>query len=342
MANANSYSTPGTTGGNREDLRDLVTILEPEETPFTSMVKKSGNVISTKQEKLADTLRAPKLQGRPEGEDYNAGGNKATERARFGVHQQIIREEYGVTDVQQRISEKSGNAATMDEFDNSKSKTLREMKRDMEAVNCSNQETQQGSGANDWKTRGFFRWAQSGAQTAEPVPSQFRTPAASIKTDSSGGVDGFTEDELNAILKSIKTVRGGLPKLECIGGNDVINTIDKFSRVNEASTVNTRYQVWQDGGSKEILLCVEMFKSSMGHLHTMASEFVNIDGNGAGNADAGMIFNPEDFELLFLDDLHSVDLEDKGGGPRGFAKAMWQNSCDNPKGLGAIYASSLN
>ena len=38
--NANSYASPSIIGGNREDLRDILTIFEPEETPFTSACKK--------------------------------------------------------------------------------------------------------------------------------------------------------------------------------------------------------------------------------------------------------------------------------------------------------------
>lgn len=339
MASANSYSSPSTTGGNREDMRDVLTVLEPEATPFTSMISKSGDVHSTQQEKLADTLRAPVLRGRPEGDDANLGSNKATARARFGAYTQIKREEFSVTDIQQLISRKGGTAAVDDEYDYAKSKTLREMKRDMEAVNCSNQETQSGSNTTEWLTRGYFRWTQTAAQSVLPVPSDFRPPSASVKSDTTAGLDGFTEDDLNGIMQSIKQVRGGVPKLELIAGNNVVRTVDKFSRVNEASTVNTRYQVWQDGSKKEIEMCVEMFKTSMGHIHVMASEFVNIDSSGVGNPNAGMIFDPEDWELLFLDDLHTVDLDDEGGGPKGYAKVVWQTSCTNPKGSGAIYSS---
>ncbi len=40
MAKAASYNT----AGNREDLTDVLTILEPESTPFVSMAKKANRI----------------------------------------------------------------------------------------------------------------------------------------------------------------------------------------------------------------------------------------------------------------------------------------------------------
>lgn len=340
MPSANSYSSPGTTGGNREDLRDDLTILEPEETPFTSMIGKETGATSIHTEKLADTMRAPRLNGSPEGQDANTGGNKAVNRQRFGVYTQRVMEEFSVTDVQQRISENGGTASIADEYEEAKAKTIREVKRDIEAVNCSGQETQRGSNEDNMLTRGKFNWIRTAAQSTLPVPEEFRTPTASIKTGIGTALDGFTEDELNTVMQSIKTVRGGTPKMTLIGGNTVVRTIDKFSRVNE-STTNSRYQVHQDGSKHEIELMVEVFKTSMGTLHCIPTEFNNITSAGVGNATAASIIDPADWEMIFLDDLHAKDLDDEGGGPKGYVKAMWQLSCRNPKGSGAIY-DSLN
>ena len=54
MPGAQSYSSPGTTGGNREDLRDVLTILEPEQTPVVSAMRKGQKTGGTSTELLAD------------------------------------------------------------------------------------------------------------------------------------------------------------------------------------------------------------------------------------------------------------------------------------------------
>ena len=78
MAVANSYSSPGTTGGNREDLRDVLTILEPEQTPVVSAMKKGPGPKSTYTEVLADELDSPSIDGQPEGRDINSFSNKSS------------------------------------------------------------------------------------------------------------------------------------------------------------------------------------------------------------------------------------------------------------------------
>ena len=77
MASANSYASPSTTGGNREDLRDVLTILEPEQTPVVSAMRKGPGPRGTFTEVLADELAAPSTDGQPEGKDIGTFSNKA-------------------------------------------------------------------------------------------------------------------------------------------------------------------------------------------------------------------------------------------------------------------------
>ena len=161
MPAANSYSSPGTTGGNREDLRDILTILEPEQTPVVSAMRKGPGPKGTYTEVLADELDTPSTVGQPEGRDISSFSNKAVKRQRFGNNIQIVTRDYGVSDVQQLVD----TAAVSSEIEYAKMKTLREMKRDIEAIVCSNNERQSGNGNTAWKTRGLFRWTGSNRAT---------------------------------------------------------------------------------------------------------------------------------------------------------------------------------
>ena len=58
MASSTSYNT----AGNREDLTDIISILEPESTPFVSMMKK-GRATGTFVEWQADKLSTPDFDG---------------------------------------------------------------------------------------------------------------------------------------------------------------------------------------------------------------------------------------------------------------------------------------
>ena len=77
MAKAASYNT----AGNREDLTDVLTILEPESTPFVSMAKKA-TASGTFSEVQVDDLAVASFDGVNEGEDVTSFDNKAANRAR--------------------------------------------------------------------------------------------------------------------------------------------------------------------------------------------------------------------------------------------------------------------
>src|SRR2546429_1517606 len=216
MPAANSYSSPGTTGGNREYLRNVLTVLEPEGTPVTSMIKKGEDMKGTYAEVLADTFRPARTTGRPEGQDSGMGTNNAEKRQRFGNFPHIVREDFGVTDMQEAVEQ----AGIDNEYDYQKAKALSQLKRDMEAVICGAQEMVSGNNEDDWRTRGLWKWVQSTAQATNPVPADFLTPSASIVTGltASSSISSLTEAQLNAVLQSIFQIYGKAMTLNLVGG----------------------------------------------------------------------------------------------------------------------------
>lgn len=333
--NANTYSAPAALGGNREDLRNVLTILEPEDTPFTSMCKKGPSPKATFTEVLGDTLRKPRKTGTKEGNDAGKGGNKATKRARFGTYCHRVMDEFGVTDVQELVSERGGVAAISNEYGEAKAKCVREVKRDIESVCCSDIEHQGGSDA-EMQTRGAFTWIQNSAQSANPVPSDFRALSGAILSGVGVTTPLFTEAQLNGILKALKTVYGGKKEFDCIAGNNVIETVDNFTRT-QSSTTNSRYHVYEMADEHEITLMVQVFDSSFGRVNMIPTEFNKIDSTGVGDPNAALILNMMLWELQFLDALHSADLPELGGGPNGYVKALFANTCLSPRGNGKIY-----
>lgn len=325
MPSANTYSSPAAAGGNREDLRDILTILEPEGTPVTSMIAKGPAPEATLVEVLADTLRPARKTGAPEGKDINSFSNKSNKRQRFGNYIHILEDTFAVTDVQMHVA----TAGTNNLYGEEKAKCLRELKRDLEAVVCGDQEMQQGSNAADWQTRGLFTWIQSTAQSVNPVPADYLTPAGNIGAYGSG----ITEAQFNGILQSLFTVYGQKKTYEVPAGVDFINTVDNFTRVQPSST-NQRYNVTEYASSRQITLSVRVFDSSFGIANLIPDQFLKIDANGVGAPAAALFLNMELLELQFMESLHSVDKVDEGGGPRGYCKAIASLCVKNPRGLG--------
>lgn len=324
MPSANTYASPSTAGGNREDLRDVLTILEPEATPVTSMLRKGPAPKATLTEVLADSLRAARNTGTPEGLDVNSFSNKAVKRARFGNYIHILEDSYAVTDVEMLVAV----AGTSDLYGEAKAKCLREMKRDMESIICGDQEMVQGSGTTGWVTRGLGKWIQSTAQATNPVPADFLTPAANIGAFGSA----ITEAQFNAILQSLFTVYGQKKTYEVPAGVDFINTVDNFTRVQPSST-NQRYNIFEYATARAITLQVRVFDSSFGICNLIPDQFLRISG-GVGSTTTAFFLNMELLEAQFMESLHSVDLPDYGGGPRGYCKAILSLCCKNPRGLG--------
>ena len=346
--NADSYSSPSVIGGNREDLRDILTILEPEETPFTSAVTKGDGPNATFIEVLADTLRKPRISGTREGQDAGKGNNKAAKRTRFGSYVHRVQDEFGVTDVQQAVSKRGGVAAVDNEYGTSKAKALREVKRDIEAVCCGSQEMQGGSDA-DMQTRGLFTWIQSAAQTTQTVPADFRPPgtsatgAGAIDATSNtilSGVDSVNkmpESEFVALLRNLQKIHGGKQDYMVLSGDNITQTVDNFTRVNVATT-GLRYQVQQDASTHEISLSVSVFDSTFGRANIVPTQFNNVSAStGLGDANVAYLLKMNLWQILFLENLHSVDQDENAGGMSGYVKAMFALIGLNPKGNGKIY-----
>ena len=338
---ADSYASPADIGGNREDLRDILTILEPEETPFTSSIRKGEGPKSTFIEVLADTLRKPRTTGTREGTDAGKGNNKAKNRQRFGAFVHRVQDEFGVTDVQQAISRAGGTAAVDNEYGDAKAKTIREVKRDMEAVACSDVEMQGGTD-DEMRTRGAARWIQDTAQATQPVPALFRPTGGDPDTTNSviksgvGSPANFTEATFNNLTKNLSKVYGGKRQFTVIAGDNVSQVVDNFTRVNSSAT-NIRYQVTEMASTHTITLSVSMFDSTFAQFNMVPTQFNKVDTNGDGDPNVALILNMALWQMLFLEGLHSVDQDENAGGTVGYVKAMFALLCLNPKGNGKIF-----
>lgn len=327
--NSNSYQSPGTTGGNKEWLDTKLTILEPEETPFTSLVPKDNDAKATFHEVVADRLRAPRTTGTREGESGTKGGNKAVKRARFGGYLHRWHDTFSVTDVQQAVTEAGGNAVTNDEYGDAKSKCLREIKRDMESCLCSDIETN-GGNDDEMTTRGAFKWLAA-TQTPQ-IPADFVNPAAQRLTS----VATLTEANLNGVLKSLKSQYGKGREYHFIAGNDYVEDVDNFTRTGDGGSTATRYKVEESGGARTISMMVKIFSSSFGRLVVHPSDFVRIDSAGSADVDAGLILNMELWKLSFLERLHAVDDPETAAGVSGYVKGIGGLFCRMPRGNASI------
>lgn len=330
MATASSYNVAGV----RESLTDLLTILEPEETPVLSRLNKAAAPGAAYHEWQVDDLSTPAFAGIVEGEDVSSFVNKSENRARIGNYVQKFRRTWKVTD----ILEASDVAGVASEVANAKSKVTRELKRDLEAAICSDQDRQADTGTLPYKFRALGAWIASASPS--DVPASFRTPSASI--DATAGAS-LAESTVNGVLQSMFEVSGGKKDYFVPCGPSFKSYVSNFQRATGSSGTTKTYQVTQDAGSHRIDLSVDVFNSDFGMITLVPTMFNGRTSGGSVGATQRMrayVIDPELVSVAYMKPLGSSDLPDEGGGKRGYVDTILTLVVKNPKGLGKFNATA--
>ena len=318
MPKASTYNSVG----QREDLSDVLTILEPESTPFVSMANKA-TATGTFFEVQVDDLSTANFDGVNEGEDVTAFDNKAANRARIGNYIQKFRRTYAVSDIAELVD----TAGVANEFAASEAKAVREIKRDLEAAVCSAQDRQADSGAGaPYKTRGMFKWLGVGGQ-----PSDVPTFAQNVANDTTGTQ---TEATFNSVLQELYEANG-MPggQLTLIAGPTLKKEISDFAR--QAGGAGFAFSVTQPAESKKITLTVNLYEGDFGTIAIVPSVFLNrTSGSSTIDGDAGLLIDPEYVAIHTLKAESNSELENQGGGRRGFCDVIAGLACHMPKAHG--------
>ena len=318
MASSTTYNT----AGNRQDLTDILTILEPESCPVTSLASKK-TATGTFFEWQVDDLSTASFDGVNEGEDVTSFSNQAANRTRLGNYVQKLRRSFMVSDLQQLVD----TAGVANEYANAESKAVRELKRDFEAAICSGQDRQADAGAGaPYKTRGMFKWLGVGGQPSD-VPAAFQNVANDTTATQ-------TEATFNSVLQELYEANG-MPggQLTLVAGPTLKSEISDFSR--QLAATNGTYQVTQSAESKKITLSVSLYEGDFGNVSVVPSVFLKrTSGSATVDGDAGLLIDPEYVSVFTLKAESRSELEDQGGGQRGFCDLIAGLACQSPKAHG--------
>jgi len=329
MAFSNTYDTtnPGSGVSNREDLTDVLTILAPEETPVLSSASKQ-KASATFVEWTVDALSAPSTTGIREGADVSTFTDQFSGRARLGNYVQKFRRDYQVSDFQEAV-DSVGPA----KIAQAEAKSIRELKRDIEATLCGTQTRAAENGSDTaYALAGLGAWIDSGAADAL-VPAGFKTPADSIHAAAEGA---FTETVLNNLITSIFRETGTSNNLTMIADTAVRRIISDFARTagvsgTDADSVRT---VNYNGDSAQIKLSVEFYQSDHGMISI-------VNGNpdcmpDTTNKDTAYLINPEYYGVHELIPMGSTRLPNQGGGERGYVDCALTLGVYHPQAHGKI------
>src|SRR5262245_57497166 len=129
-------ANPGTV--NRQSWTDDITLLEPQQTPYTSAAQKTEEAIGMNLETFTDRVEPVTTSGAREAGPSGQGGNALKNLRRHGAFQHFKQRHWGTSHHQQLIARRGGLAGIPNVADRSRARKELELKRDIEAVNCSN------------------------------------------------------------------------------------------------------------------------------------------------------------------------------------------------------------
>ena len=343
MALATSYeisSGVGSSAANREDIKDILTILAPEDTPVLSMAKKAS-ANATFVETVVEDLSDPSFAGVQEGTDASYE-NKSSSRAKLGNYVQIFRRGWQVSDVQERVAV----AGVANEIAHAESKSLKELKRDIESAICSDNDRSAEDGSSTrYKLRGLGQWVADGSGTgnagttaASDVPSDYQTPTASIDATATASL---TEADLNAVLQSrYETVGASNDRLMLVAGPSLKRAITDFAR-SEGSTTSTPLTVNEDSTSRSITLNISQYEGDFGVINIVPSLFNGrTTGSATINKTRGYLIDPSLVTVHTLKAESATENDDLGGGRRGYCDAIISLSVGSPLAHGKFDAAS--
>jgi hypothetical protein len=334
-------ATPITTvKGQREDLSDAMVLIEPGDTPLFSMCKKASEPKNVLFQWPADNYATPQTGGVLANADVTSFDDEHANRELLAGRVQKVRRSFQVDDLVENVADLAG-IGRKQAFNKAGAKALVELKTDIEAIMGSDNDSQVESGAAPYKTRGIGSWISSGAQadTATAVPAAFRTPASSINTTVT---TSLTESNVIDVLESMFKVRKAKKNYDLVCGTALKRAFTNFIRIqtgspNVMSTVRT---FSSDVESKKIVNSIDIYEGDFGSLSLHVSTYLANGAAAAVSAARGYVCDMDLISIGFNRKPRMEELEDRGGGRRGFVDAIFGVAVANPQVLGKFAATA--
>lgn len=324
--------------GLREDLSDVISVVDAKNTPFISTARKGTDITNANVYSFqADKYNEPSFDGVLSNADVTTFDDPSKNRALLSARAQKYRRTVLVDDMSQHASDVAGIGRKKLLADGI-AKSMVEIKRDMESSFCSGRESQAQAGVNPYRTRGLFKWVDSAAQSDLPVPADYRTPTGSIKTDAVGDV---TEAKVQELLQSVYNQSGQVDEMVLLCGPSLKRRFTEFTRFTTgAAGAGLSVRTFnQSADSKRIVSAITFFEGDFGSLRLVNSLFLRKDASTTAQEGSGLVLDMDKCEIRFARRPRMVELEDQGGGPRALIDAIASVTCLSPQGMGKFTAN---
>ncbi len=349
-----------TQGTKREDLADLLSRIDAKGTPLTSMIPKGQEPTNTLFEWVVDDHAAAASGGHVDGTDFVGSdyGNMSPNRAKCAGRVQVFQKPFGVSLLAEEVSDVAGLGRKA-EMRESIKKALVSVKRGIEARICGESDSQADDGTNPYLTRGLFSWVGfTGGSSSQPTDNAIPSIAQtyySASTDThlnqvwTGDIDGssasFDESDIQDLLEALFNKTGGNSNYQLLCGTKLKRRFTNFATYQPSLANSVALRTYnQDSGSKKIVQTVDVFVGDFGQVDLIPSHWLRQDST-SGEAStrqqsSGLILDTSLLKLRYNSLPSFQEVEDRGGGKKGFIRAICGLQVTNPAGLGAIVDST--
>jgi hypothetical protein len=340
--------------GKREDLMDMIALVDAKDTPFTSMARKGskpGNMYFRWQ---ADQNPGPTIGGVVDGTDVSSYSNYVVGyRKELANYAQVFRQTVRVSKLTQDIADVAG---IRDELSDNIAKAIIAIKRSMEATFTSDQLGQADNGTVPYLTAGIQAWIGGdnigtglniGSGTTSP---SFITPANSIA--SGANASALTDATVQGLLKSIYDQTGKYKSFDAIVGTDLKRAFTALLGTTALTTTTTaavtgagatKVQTFQrDAAADTFIQSVDVFQGDFGTVRLHPTTFMGTVTSSGSNTTTytprsayGLVLDMDLVEVRYGGNVAQVTaLPDNGGGPARLIEAVAGLVVGNPLGFG--------
>lgn len=335
---------PGIPAGKREDLADLIVLVDAKQTPLLAMTKKGSKPGNTLMRWQVDSLPDAEVsQGVVDGTDVNVQTDvknfvkdgSAQYRYELSNHIQEFRKSVRVSPLTIDIANVAG---VRDELANNIAKGSLMLKRDMEKTFCSDNLPQADNGVDEaYRTRALDAWIKNDftGDTYLSVPTAFRTPTSSISTATSASL---TDTDVQDVLSSIYEQTGVYRDYDAIVGTKIkraFTNLTNSTKVETGASSAVKVQTFtRDAAASQFIQSVDFFEGDFGSLRLHPSHFLK-------NNHCGYIIPFDLLEIRYGGDIASItELQDNGGGPARLIKTVASLCVHNPLAFGKFDGAS--
>lgn len=325
--------------GKREDLADLIALVDAHDAPVVSSAKKGAKPGNTLMSWQADAYAAAVTTGTVDGTDVSAYEDPGTNRAVLQNYVQIHRRVIRVSPLSIEISNVAG---VKDELANGIAKKLVEIKRDMEARYLL-QEGDSGAdaqldagGSTPYLTKSLGEWISTAGGSVLQVPAAFRTPTASIET--SATTSDITDTTVQNVLASIYSETGSIKNYMMPLGRTLKRAFtDRLTGTRTGTGATdlpaTHVRTFSPLKGKKVTFSVDIFEGDFGTVRLVPDNFMPALFDG-------YVLDMDGIEIRYGKLPELKDLPDAGGGPIKMIEAVAALIVHNPLSHGKFNLGS--